>query len=111
MTKEELQAHRKTRLQELAKQSGGYAALGRMLGYRDGAYIAQLCKGQRPIKEEFVNECEKLPGNKGWFHTHGESVEDLFTPELRAHLRKQTPEQIKRIENLLRAAEGLHLLR
>lgn len=112
MTKEEIQEFRRARLQELANLVGGYATLGRMLGYRDGAYVAQLAKGRRAINEDFVNNCEQIPGYAGWFHIHGTTTPaDLFSPELQAHLLRLEPDQLRRIENLLRSAEGLPLLR
>ncbi len=46
------QEQRRRRLSELAETRGGKTALGRLLGYRDGAYIGQLLRGERPINEK-----------------------------------------------------------
>lgn len=35
-----------------AAQLGGNAALGRALGYRDGAFIGQMLRGERPVTEK-----------------------------------------------------------
>lgn len=110
MEKEELQQYRRERLEALSADFGGYAFLGRTLGYRDGAYISQMCKGKRNIKEDFVSTCEALPGYEGWFHNH-ENQRNRFTPELLMHLNKLPNEDIRRMENLLRSALSLKLLR
>ncbi|MFC5498151.1 helix-turn-helix transcriptional regulator [Caenimonas terrae] len=58
---------RKQRLQALAAKFGGHAALGRLLGYRDGAFVGQMIKGSRPITEKTVATAEALPDCAGWF--------------------------------------------
>lgn len=63
----DISEHRKARLAALAQKHGGNAALGRKLEFRDGAYIGQMIKGQRPITEKFIAAAEKLPGCNGWF--------------------------------------------
>ncbi len=105
-----MQAHRRERLTKLAVEVGGYAALGRMLGYRDGAYVSQMSKGLRNISDAFVSQCEALHGFSGWFHSHDQG-NDLFTPELLQTLRRMTPDDRKRMENLLRGALNMTLLR
>ena len=110
MNKEKLQEHRRTRLQDLAIACNGYASLGRMLGYRDGAFISQLAKGTRAISEDFVSRCEALPGFSGWFHSYQDSG-DLFTPELLHKLKNMPAEDRKRMENLLRSALNMPLIR
>lgn len=88
----------------------GYASLGRMLGYRDGAFISQLAKGTRPISEDFVARCEELPGFAGWFHPYKDDG-DLFTPELLTKLKNMPADERKRVENLLRSALSMPLIR
>lgn len=62
MAGEGLQEWRRERMRALAKQSGGNAALGRALGWRDGAYVGQMIGGVRPITEKIIEKAEKLPG-------------------------------------------------
>jgi hypothetical protein len=47
----------------------GKAALGRALGFADGAFVGQMVKGLRPITEKTVAQAEALRGGKfvGWF--------------------------------------------
>lgn len=48
---------------------GGKATLGRAMGYRDGAFIGQMLRGERPITEKTIRELESLTGKAGWFET------------------------------------------
>lgn len=64
---EDVQEFRIARLMEASKKAGGDTALGRLLGYANGAYIGQLKNKWRPIKEDFVQKLEALPGYAGWF--------------------------------------------
>jgi len=59
--------YRKERLRALSVRLGGLASLGRFLGYKDGAYIGQMLRGDRPITEKLIAEIEAKPGLKGWF--------------------------------------------
>jgi len=67
MDAEELAAWRIERLIALAKKIGGQAALGRALGYKDGAFVGQMIRGERPVTEKTVLAAEALPGCSGWF--------------------------------------------
>jgi hypothetical protein len=58
---------RQARLQELAERHGSNAALGRALGYKDGAYVRQMIAGERAISEKTIAKAERLPGCAGWF--------------------------------------------
>lgn len=40
------------RLQLAADRVGGKAALGRLLGYKDGAFVGQMLRGERPVTEK-----------------------------------------------------------
>jgi hypothetical protein len=64
-----IQAQRKTRLRELLEQKydGDKAALGRALDFRDGSYIGQLLRGERPITEKLVAKIHTKDGCAGWF--------------------------------------------
>lgn len=59
------------RLQALVVRAGGQAAAGRMLGYRDGAFVGQMLRGTRPITEKTVRAVEALPGYRHWFDPAG----------------------------------------
>lgn len=63
----QVQEARRRRLKEAASRLGGNAALGRLLGYQDGAYIGQMLRGERPITEDTVLKLEAKHGFRGWF--------------------------------------------
>ena len=100
---------RQQRLAALVEAIGGKAPLGRMLGYRDGAFISQMVSGIRPITEKTVEACEALPGYAGWFTRHERN--QSLSPELLNHLAKLEPYEIKRVENSMRPMLGLPLLK
>lgn len=58
---------RRERLSALAERVGGKAALGKLLGYQDGAFVGQMIKGHRPISEKTVLAVHAKPGLSGWF--------------------------------------------
>lgn len=45
---------RRRRLEMAAGRMGGKAALGRRLGFRDGAFVGQMIRGERPITEKTI---------------------------------------------------------
>lgn len=67
MGMERVQKHRRERLEAAAEKAGGKAALGRLLGYKDGAFVGQMLRGERPVTEETVLKLEAKPAYKGWF--------------------------------------------
>lgn len=73
MNELDIQKWRVKRLEEaIAKIAGGnQSEFGRRLGYKDGAFIRQLIRGDRPVREKIVNAIEALPGMKGWFAMSG----------------------------------------
>lgn len=71
---EALQKYRRERLAEAAKKAGSNTALGKLLGYFDGAYIGQMLRGDRPITEDTVFKLEAKTGFRGWFTLMGESA-------------------------------------
>ena len=58
---------RRERLAALVERLGGRAAVGRQLGFRDGAYIGHMLSGERPITEKFVAKVHALQGFSAWF--------------------------------------------
>lgn len=74
MDDNQLQGWRIKRLAELAKREGGNAALGRRLGYKDGAFIGQMLRGERPVSEKTVLSVHEIPGYSGWFVTEDDSA-------------------------------------
>ena len=68
MNLDELQDFRIKRLEEaLALYGYNKAALGKALGYADGAFIRQMLTGSRPITEKTVAAIEAIDGMAGWF--------------------------------------------
>lgn len=67
MNLKDLIEHRKERLKALADRQGGNANLGRLLGYKDGAFIGQMIGGHRPITEKTIASVTALPGLSNWF--------------------------------------------
>lgn len=69
MDLQRLAKFRRQRLQAFVdlKYEGSKAQLGRALGYRDGAFVGQMIRGERPITEKTINQIHALPGGKGWF--------------------------------------------
>lgn len=67
MTEGSVQEWRRERMRALARKMHGNAALGRALGWRDGAYVGQMISGDRPITEKVIEKVEALPGARGWF--------------------------------------------
>ncbi|WCM92839.1 S24 family peptidase [Acidovorax sp. NCPPB 2350] len=65
-----LQLYRRQRLEQaVAHLTGGnVTALGRMLGYRDGAFVRQMLSGSRAVSDKTVRAIEALRGMRGWFH-------------------------------------------
>ncbi|MBQ0917484.1 helix-turn-helix transcriptional regulator [Hydrogenophaga aromaticivorans] len=58
---------RRKRMSDLADHVGGKAALGRLLGYKDGAFVRQMIAGERPITEKTIRSVHEKPGLAGWF--------------------------------------------
>lgn len=80
---------RRARLQELADHVGGKAALGRLLGYKDGAFVRQMIAGERPITEKTIKAIHDKPGLSGWFSSSAgtviESHEEDIGQEFKIH--------------------------
>jgi hypothetical protein len=92
MNENEVQAWRVGRLEAMIEREGGKAAAGRKLGYKDGAFVGQMLRGERPITEKTVAAAHALAGYSGWFdrpiktkHTpalHEASGQDVGAPDL-----------------------------
>lgn len=67
MDENEIQVWRMQRLEAMVEREGGKAATGRKLGYRDGAFVGQMLRGDRPISEKTVLAVHALSGYAGWF--------------------------------------------
>lgn len=64
MNNDALMQYRRDRLDALAKHMGGRAALGRALGYKDGAYINHMINGLRPVTEKPSLTAKSSPAAK-----------------------------------------------
>lgn len=69
MNETALQLHRRQRLESAAVHltGGNVTAFGRMLGYRDGAFVRQMLSGNRAVSDKTVRAIEALRGMAGWF--------------------------------------------
>lgn len=47
---------RRDRLERAADRLGGKAQLGRALGYKDGAFVGQMLRGERPVSEKTLRQ-------------------------------------------------------
>lgn len=77
MQARQIQAWRIERLKALAIKEEGNAALGRRLGFKDGAYIGQMIRGDRPITEKLILTVHSLPGYAGWFDKKDDSLQPI----------------------------------
>lgn len=110
MINDAIMSIRRERLEALAKHMGGKAALGRALGFKDGAYVSHMINGLRPITEKTVSECESLPGCSGWFSDQA-FQEKALSKELIATIAQLPEHEVRKIENMIRAALDLPQLR
>jgi len=67
MDEQAIQAWRLQRLSAMVEREGGKAPAGRKLGYRDGAFVGQMLRGERPVTEKTVLAAHALSGYAGWF--------------------------------------------
>lgn len=117
MDRDALAEHRKTKLQEFvdAKFAGNKAELGRALGYRDGAFVGQMLRGERPITEKTVDQIQVLPGGMNWFAVDSPSMRarepdlgyPVLTPALAINCLRQSLSTLE-VEDQNRAASLLH---
>lgn len=62
MDLEQIMAARHAVLETAVTKVGSKAALGRRLGYLDGAFVGQMLRGKRPITEKTMASLLALPG-------------------------------------------------
>lgn len=60
---------RRARLQDAIEHFGSPDALGKALGYKDGAFVRQLVLARRSVTEKTIAAIERLAGMAGWFAT------------------------------------------
>lgn len=70
-----MQAYRLGRLAAAVACYGGEDALGRALGWANGAFCRQMLNATRPVSEKTVARIEGLPGMAGWFSNRAENEE------------------------------------
>jgi phage repressor protein C with HTH and peptisase S24 domain len=49
------------------KPEGNQTEFGRILGYKDGAFVRQMLAGGKAVTEKTIRKIESLPGMDGWF--------------------------------------------
>lgn len=77
MEEHQIQARRVERLAAMVEREGGKAPAGRKLGYKDGAFVGQMLRGERPITEKTVLAVHALSGYAGWFNEGGGELASL----------------------------------
>lgn len=65
----DIQEYRRARLLSaiVERFSGNKSAFGRAIGHKDGSFVGQMLRAERPIKEDTIQKVESLMGLKGWF--------------------------------------------
>jgi hypothetical protein len=96
-----VQRWRQERLKALAAKIGSKAELGRLLGYRDGAFVGQMLAGIRPITEKTVQAAEKLRGPngesfRGWF---SRAADGPPPPPATGFNAPPSPEELELLDN------------
>ncbi|SFE16022.1 S24 family peptidase [Paracidovorax konjaci] len=68
-----LQLYRRQRLEQAVGHltEGNVTAFGRVLGYRDGAFVRQMLSGSRAVSDKTVRAIEGLRGMRYWFQSPG----------------------------------------
>jgi hypothetical protein len=88
---------RRRRLSDAAEKAGGKAQLGRKLGYKDGAFVGQMIRGDRPISEKTIEAITSLPGFSNWFEPippgeKGANMEKIGLHKITAARESEPPE-------------------
>ncbi|CAG4889479.1 S24 family peptidase [Paraburkholderia gardini] len=52
------------------KPEGNQTEFGRLLKYKDGAFVRQMISGTKPVTEKTIRKIEALPDMAGWFTGH-----------------------------------------
>ena len=80
---------RRQRLERAAERVGGKAQLGRVLGYKDGAFVGQMIRGERPISEKTIRQLIEVPHLSDlFFFTAGP---EGFAPGMRSAANNEGP--------------------
>jgi hypothetical protein len=101
MSENSEQKWRQERLTELARIKGGKAVLGRLLGFRDGAYIGQMIDGHRPITEKLIDKVQDLHGLSTWFFKDANQYHPLVAREPWPQAPKTARECLDALEAIL----------
>ena len=64
-------------------------AFGRLLGYRDGAFVRQMLSGNRAVSDKTVRAIESLRGMQGWFAGPASAASVPHVAELAAQYEAQ----------------------
>lgn len=115
MAEIDIDQYRRRRLGDLItlKYGGELSVFGRAIGYKDGAFVGQMLRGDRPISEKTVAKVQALPGALDWF-SKPTSDGDTAPPSMaRTSLRlvKDAPEGDTRVEPYLPGFEQLSIAR
>lgn len=93
MEKIELQKWRLERLDAAIEKLTGknVSAFGRLLGYKDGAFVRQLRAETRSITEDTVRAIEALPGMAGWFDAPSSADVNTNQPSEKVVVQSSAP--------------------
>jgi hypothetical protein len=67
MDADERDQWRRKRMRLAKAKAGSAVALGKLLGYKNGAHVGQMISGHRPITEKTIEAIHALEGYAGWF--------------------------------------------
>lgn len=97
--------------------AGNKSEFGRLLGYKDGAFVRQMLAGTRPISEKTIHAIEALRGMQGWFREQSappeiwvprnpglakyESPAIAVLADLAETLNDASPDQLKAIAKIM----------
>lgn len=84
---------------------GKHDEFGRALGYRDGAFVRQMIKGQRAVSEKTVQKVHKLRGMAGWFDR--QQSENQTSRELSTNVVAAIPGKDGHTTTVKQALEGV----
>lgn len=81
MDETERQELRRARLAAAVDKAGSKVGLARLLGYKDGAFVGQMLRGEKPVTEQTIYKLESRPGFRNWFGTSAAAQADLVVRE------------------------------
>lgn len=68
------------------KPEGNQTEFGRLLGYKDGAFVRQMLAGGKAVTEKTIRKVESLPGMEGWF-----TARELDLAAQHEHAKNEVP--------------------